>query len=59
MKGLGAYLYEALKRPLYITSLGVDLTEAAKLIENLGGSYRIPDILKKVDKLTRSPDTKS
>ena len=41
------------KRPLFVTSVGIDLNFAAKLIKNLNGKDRIPDVLKKVDLLTR------
>lgn len=40
--------------PLYISSIGIDQEYSAKLIENLKGDFRIPDILKRVDKLSRS-----
>lgn len=41
------------QRPLFISSIGLDLNFAAELIKNLAGENRIPDILKKVDRLTR------
>lgn len=81
-KGLGAYLFEALKgnipvigvakkyyhgakeylevlrgkskRPLFVSSIGVDLAKSAKLIQGLKGLGRVPDILRKTDKLTRA-----
>lgn len=40
-------------KPLYISSIGIDLNYSAKFIKNLNGIYRIPDILKKVDQLSR------
>ena len=40
-------------KPLYISSIGIDLGYSAEFIKNLNGIYRIPDILKKVDQLTR------
>lgn len=40
-------------KPLYISSIGIDLGCSAEFIRNLSGMYRIPDILKKVDQLTR------
>ncbi|HZJ77110.1 MAG TPA: endonuclease V [Oscillospiraceae bacterium] len=42
------------KRPLYISSIGIEINCAANLVRNLNGKYRIPDILKRVDRLTRS-----
>ena len=41
-------------RPLYVSSIGIETDLAAKLIRNLDGKYRIPDMLKRVDRLTRS-----
>lgn len=39
--------------PLYVSAIGIDLKYSAKLIKNLKGDFRIPDVLKKVDKLSR------
>lgn len=39
--------------PLYITAIGMDLEEAAELIENMNGPYRIPTLLKQLDTLTK------
>ena len=41
------------KRPLYITSIGIDLDIATKKIRNMNGKYRIPTLLKELDKLTK------
>jgi len=41
------------RRPLYVTSAGVDLTEAKERIRRMKGSHRIPDLLKRVDRLCR------
>lgn len=41
------------KNSLYISSIGVDLDYAAELIKTLEGKNRIPDVLKRVDSLTR------
>jgi deoxyribonuclease V len=40
-------------KPLYVSSVGVDLEYSAQLIKNLKGKYRFPDILKQVDQLSR------
>lgn len=40
-------------RPLYVSSIGLDLDFSAALIRNLQGPYRIPTVLKAVDHLTR------
>jgi len=42
------------KRPLYITSVGINLKHSCALVKNLNGKYRIPDLFKKVDQLTRT-----
>ena len=39
--------------PLYVTSAGVDLQEAAEKIRTMHGPYRIPTLLKRVDLLAR------
>ena len=46
------YRGESIK-PLYITSIGIDLDEATKLIENMNGQNRMPTLLKKLDTLTK------
>ncbi|MGI5823483.1 MAG: endonuclease V [Dethiobacteria bacterium] len=40
-------------KPLYVSSVGLDPYFAAKLIGNLQGKYRIPEVLKEVDRLSR------
>jgi deoxyribonuclease V len=42
------------KKPLYVTSIGIDITIAAQCITNLAGDYRMPDILKKLDQRTKN-----
>ena len=44
------------KRPIFITSIGISMDEAAELIKSMTGIYRIPTILKTLDTLTRSED---
>ncbi len=41
-------------KPLYISSIGIDLNDSAKLVKSLKGDHRIPDLLKRVDQLTRN-----
>lgn len=41
-------------RPLFVSSAGIGLAHAAELIKNLKGENRLPEMLKKVDLLTRS-----
>ncbi len=40
-------------KPLFITSIGIDLDIAKKSIEQMHGKYRIPTLLKRVDNLCR------
>lgn len=39
--------------PLYITSIGIDIETAKRNISKMFGDYRIPTILKELDKLTK------
>lgn len=41
-------------KPLYVTSEGVDLVEAKRLIRSMHGSHRIPTLLKLADSICRS-----
>ena len=47
------YRGESLK-PLYITSIGIELEEAAKNVKKMDGKYRIPTLLKKLDLETKT-----
>lgn len=40
-------------RPLYVTAIGMDLSEAAEHIRSMHGCHRIPSPIKRVDHLTR------
>ncbi len=40
-------------RPLYVTAAGIDLNEAAERVVELHGEFRIPTLLKRVDRLCR------
>jgi deoxyribonuclease V len=40
-------------RPLYVTAAGLTITEAATLVGDMAGRYRLPDALRRVDALTR------
>ena len=42
-------------RPLYITAMGIDLAQAAGHIHAMHGAYRLPDLLKELDGLTKEP----
>lgn len=39
--------------PLYISSIGIGLNEAAQNIEKMDGNFRLPTLLKRVDQLCR------
>jgi deoxyribonuclease V len=41
-------------RPLYVTAAGIALNEASQHVVELHGKFRIPTLLKKVDRLCRS-----
>lgn len=41
------------KKPLYVTSVGVELDLARQYIKLMHGKYRIPTLLKKVDQLSK------
>lgn len=41
------------KNPLFITAEGIDLQKAADCIKNMHGKFRIPTLLKEVDRLSR------
>ena len=40
-------------KPLFITSIGIDLNDATERIRIMDGAFRIPTLLKKLDRLTR------
>lgn len=41
------------KKPLFVTSVGVSQEEAVEGVLRMAGSYRIPDLLKRVDRIAR------
>jgi len=41
------------KNPLYVSAIGIDVHVAAGLIATMCGNYRMPDILKELDKITK------
>ncbi len=43
----------ASRRPLYVTSHGLEAEQAGRLIQSMHGKYRLPTLLKTVDKLSR------
>lgn len=42
------------KRPLFISSVNMPLKEAAKLVSNMDGAFRIPTLIRLADKTCRS-----
>jgi deoxyribonuclease V len=40
-------------RPLFVTSVGIDVTESAALVARMHGPHRLPTLLKAVDRLVR------
>ncbi|HEX6094921.1 MAG TPA: endonuclease V [Thermoanaerobaculia bacterium] len=42
------------RTPLYITAAGTDVDQAAENVRGMGGSHRIPDMLKRADRLCRT-----
>lgn len=41
------------KKPLFITSIGINIDEATEKIKMMNGEYRIPTLLKELDKQTK------
>ena len=41
------------KKPLYVSSIGIDLDIASSLIKKMKGEYRIPTVLKELDRITK------
>lgn len=41
------------KNPLFVTADGVEIDKARELIESMHGKYRLPTLLKAVDRLSR------
>lgn len=42
------------KRPLYVTAVGMPPDAAADLVRDMAGSARLPEVLRRVDRLARS-----
>jgi deoxyribonuclease V len=41
--------------PLYVTAVGTNLQEAADHIKNMHGEFRLPTVLKELDRITKEP----
>lgn len=42
------------KRPLFISAIGMDVDEAARLVKGMSGEFRLPSLLKILDDETKS-----
>lgn len=40
-------------KPLFITAIGIDLEEAFQKVQSMAGEFRIPTLLKELDRLTK------
>lgn len=40
-------------RPLYVTAAGMTVAGAAQLVSDMAGQFRVPDALKRADRLAR------
>jgi deoxyribonuclease V len=47
------------KRPLYVTSAGIEPADAAELVRTMTGGYRLPDALRRADSLARGHRTRN
>lgn len=43
-------------RPLYVTAAGCAAAEAARMVRDMAGPFRIPDALRRVDRLARGTE---
>jgi deoxyinosine 3'endonuclease (endonuclease V) len=43
------------EKPLYVTAIGADLQQAADNIQRMHGEYRLPTVLKELDRITKEP----
>jgi deoxyribonuclease V len=41
------------RRPLYVSAAGIDAETAARYIQDMHGTYRLPTLLRRVDQLCR------
>lgn len=57
---VGGYAREVVRgnstRPLYVTTIGTDLDEACANLRAMHGPYRLPTLLKRVDRLSRGDE---
>ncbi|MBI2392982.1 MAG: endonuclease V [Deltaproteobacteria bacterium] len=41
-------------RPLFVSAIGIDVREAAERVREMHGAFRVPTLLRRVDRLSRS-----
>ncbi|WP_316636446.1 endonuclease V [uncultured Flavobacterium sp.] len=41
------------KKPLYVTAIGIELEDAFQKVESMAGEFRMPTLLKEMDRLTK------
>lgn len=41
------------QKPLYVTAIGIELEDAFKKVESMAGEFRMPTLLKEMDRLTK------
>ncbi|WP_428233014.1 endonuclease V [Flavobacterium sp.] len=41
------------KKPLFVTAIGIDLDDAFEKVESMAGEFRMPTLLKEMDRLTK------
>lgn len=41
------------RSPLFVTAIGLDVTDAGRNVKGMAGEFRIPEMLKRVDQLAR------
>jgi deoxyinosine 3'endonuclease (endonuclease V) len=44
------------QKPLFVTAMGIDIDKAAVFIHSMHGEFRMPTILKEVDRRSREVD---
>mgnify|MGYP003064310012 CR=1 FL=1 len=42
------------KRPLFVSAIGMDVDEAARLVKGMSGEFRMPNLLKILDDETKA-----
>jgi deoxyribonuclease V len=53
MKSVREVLRGESLKPLFVSAIGVDVDEVAKEVKGMHGNYRIPDLFRKLDQLTK------